>query len=251
MLVILLYHRVGKGKYSNTLEMLDNHLQYLKDRYSIILPGDPIRPKKLSLCLTFDDATYDFYHYIFPLLVKYNLRALLGVPTRYILEKTDVTSEERLSVPYPLMMQDNIFDTKAPFCTWKELEGMVRSGFVEVASHSFSHPNLTFPFVKLEREVVLSKKMIEERLPQGVSSFIYPFGKSTPKVDRFVKQHYGYSFRIGSSMHWSWKNSAPFCRVPSDLLKRVDDPLTSSNLISYFSKGLLYGVKNKLLPVLK
>lgn len=239
MLLVFMYHRIGVGKHANSYSMLKEHLTYLKDRYTIILPGDPIPSKKLSICLTFDDATFDFYHYVYPLLAELNIRALLGVPVRYIMEKTLLAPEERLSVPYPMMMQDGIFDGKMPFCTWSELHEMVKSGHVEVASHSFSHPNLTFPFANLQNEVVNSKKILEERLPQAVSSFIYPFGKTNESVHSCVREHYAYAFRIGSALNRKWMNEKPHCRVPADCLKSAQAPLSPLKLLSYFGKWLL------------
>lgn len=236
-LLTLLYHRIGHGKYANEHHIFKEHLLFIKDKYPILLPGDPIPSKTMSVCLTFDDATFDFYHYVFPLLVAFNLRAILGVPTRYIKEKTSLSSDKRLSVPYPLMMQDGIFEEKVPFCTWQEIEEMVKSGHVEVASHSFSHPNLSFPFVNLEREVLLSKKMLEERLPQAISSFIYPFGKANLQAHNYVKKHYAYAFRIGSAFNKSWNKAGPLCRVPADSLSRVDAPFSFLKKLSYSAKA--------------
>ncbi len=180
-----------------------------------MLPGDPL--KRGALCLTFDDAHYDFYHTVFPLLKQYNLKALLGVPTRYILEKSNLSSEERLSVPYTLAMQDGFFDKKAPFCTWEEIEEMVASGHVQVASHSHAHCNLTFSFVNLQREIIQSKEILEARLKQPVTSFIYPFGRLNGEVHRLVSKHYPYSFRIGSAASFSWDcTRGPISRISAD-----------------------------------
>src|SRR5262245_40280321 len=113
MLLALMYHRTSAGpgvdKYANSVAMLRDHFMFLKEHYPLLLPGDSLSKQRLSVCLTFDDATFDFYHFIFPLLKEMNIRALLGVPVHYILEKTDLSPEERLSVPYPLMMQEGFF----------------------------------------------------------------------------------------------------------------------------------------------
>lgn len=240
MLLTLLYHRIGKGKYANAPELFCEHLRYIKEHFSVVLPGEFLPKRKLSLCLSFDDATYDFYHYVFPLLKSLNLRALLGVPTRYIVETTTVASHERLAVPYTLAMQDGFHDTKIPFCTWQELEEMVTSGHVEVASHSYMHCNLTFPFVDLEREVIRSKEMIEARLPQAVSSFIYPFGKTNKKVHAFVSKYYPYSFRIGSRLNFGWGDSKkPLFRILGDQLSTPRQPFAPLKIAGAFLKSLI------------
>lgn len=239
MLLIFLYHRIGTGKHSNSYQMLFDHFTYLKEHYSVVLPGDPLEKGKISVCLTFDDATFDFYHYVYPLLKKMQLRALLGIPVRYILEKTSLTPEERLSIPYPLMMQDGFFDQKAPFCTWQELREMVESGYVEAASHSFSHGNLTFPFINLEKEVITSKKILEDHLPQPISSFIYPFGRCNPQVHKYVSKFYPYVFRIGSAGNTQWNGKNPLTRIPADQLVSPYCLTSPFKILRYRLKQLL------------
>src|SRR4051794_36147214 len=70
-----------------------------------LLPGEPLISFKHNFSLTFDDASFHFYHTLFPLLKKYKLRVLLALPTNYILEKSNLSPEERLSVPHTLIMQ--------------------------------------------------------------------------------------------------------------------------------------------------
>lgn len=234
-----MYHRVGVGKHANTPEKMRSHLHFLKERYPVVLPGDPLAKRALSLCLTFDDASYDFYHYVFPLLKELNLRALLGVPVKYVLDSATVDPKERLSVPYALAMQDGFYEKMAPFCTWAELKEMVASGHVEVASHSYMHCNLTFNFVDLEREVVKSKEILEKKLCQSVSSFIYPFGKTNPAVHQYVKEHYPYAFRIGSAINWGWREAKPINRIIGDNMESASSLLTPGKLAQYFLKTLL------------
>jgi peptidoglycan/xylan/chitin deacetylase (PgdA/CDA1 family) len=240
MLLAFMYHRVGAGKHANSEEMLRSHLTFLKERFPIVLPGDPLLKRRLSVCLTFDDASFDFYHYVFPILKELNIKALLGIPARYILDSTTLPPEERLSVPYTLAMQDGFFDQKAPFCTWDELEEMIQSGHVEAASHSFMHCNLTFDFVDLNREVVTSKQIIEENLSQPVSSFIYPFGRVNLGLHEYVAEHYPFAFRIGSTLNWGWGNGKkPISRVIGDQMKGHASLLSYANLAKYTVKALI------------
>ena len=64
---------------------------------------------------------------------------LLAVPTLYIIESTNISDEERLSVPYFEAMKGDVYREKVPFCTWEELKEMVNSGHVELASHGHEH----------------------------------------------------------------------------------------------------------------
>lgn len=237
MLFVLMYHRIGHhGKHSNTLQTFRDHLTYLK-HYPTLLPGEKCSFFKPSICLTFDDAYYDFYHFVYPLLKEFKMKAILGVPARYILDHTSRTASERLSVPYTLAMQDGVFDTQAPFCTWKEIKEMSESGYVHIASHAYMHCNLTFKFVDLEREIVLSKKIIEDQLNQSIDSFIYPFGRTNRKVHDFVSKHYRYTFRIGSGLNFCWHNK-PLFRIIADN-NTLENLFRPSKRIYYFLKSAL------------
>lgn len=200
----------------------EDRLYSLKERYSIVLPGDPLPKRKVAVCLTFDDAFYGFYHSVFPLLKKLKMRALVGVAPRYVLDAAKVSAEERLSVPPAMAMQDGFFDQKATYCTWKELDEMVQSGLVEIASHSYMLCNLTFDFVDLNREVVTSKEMIEHRLAQPVSSFLYPFGKTNPGLHEYVAKHYPYAFQTKQGLNRGWgSGKKPLNRITADQVRSL------------------------------
>jgi peptidoglycan/xylan/chitin deacetylase (PgdA/CDA1 family) len=97
-------------------------------------------PARRAVVLTFDDATWTFWAFAFPLLERHSLRAILfAVPG---LVPDDPT-------PYP-----NLLDVEAgrasledlerraqlqPLCTWRELEIIRASGLVDIQSHSLTH----------------------------------------------------------------------------------------------------------------
>lgn len=234
-----MYHRVGTGKHANSRCLLEEHLQWVQGRYPICLPGDPLPSRKKSVLLTFDDAYASFYFEVFPILKKLQIKALLAVPTDYIIESTSVDPADRMSVPYPLAMQEGIFESKAPLCTWKELDEMVTSGLVEIASHSATHSNLTYPLADLEKELVESKEKIEKRLRLCVTSFVYPFGATNRAVQVQVAKEYPYSFRIGSGVNWGWgSGNRPLKRIPADSLGSIDGPFLLKNQVRYLAKSL-------------
>lgn len=234
--MILMYHRVGEGKHSNSKETLFSHLKFLSHHYPIVLPGEALSPKEINICLTFDDALYDFYAEVFPLLQKLRIRALLGIPVKYILEKTSVSSKIRLAVPYYRAMEEGIYGTRAPFCTWEELMEMVLSGYTEPASHSFSHQNMLFEGSDDFLEVKHSKDLLERRLKRDISTFIYPFGRTNRKIQNTVACHYSFSMRIGGALNWGWGGSSrALCRFPADNLNDIRDLLRWHKRIqSYF-----------------
>ena len=216
MLLTLLFHRTlrRKERYASSPFLMEKNLQYLK-QFPSLFPGEKHSLHKMQVCITFDDAYFDFYHYVFPLLKKYQIKAVLGVPCKYILDDTSCSLETRLSVK----QQDALleYEKSAPFCTWQEIQEMERSGLVEIASHSYSHPNLLSKNVEWGREIIGSKKFLEEKLAKEVNTFIYPMGKFNRNLHRIVAHYYKYVMRIGSSLNVSWKNSARIhYRIPAD-----------------------------------
>jgi len=235
MMLALLYHRVGEGKYANPPAMMERHLAWIANHFRVVLPGDPIKLSTLNICLTFDDATFDFYHYVFPLLKRYNLRALLSVPTHFIQKNTTLDPNERLSIPYSTAMKDDIHRIHCPFCTWEELQEMTHSGCVEIASHSVHHQNLLLPGTDLDLEINGSKETLKKHLGISARTFVYPLGKFNNSIHSQVKKNYEFAMRIGTAWNTSWQNmSGIVYRVISDNMISYDQPLSFPKQISYF-----------------
>ena len=119
MLLVLMYHQIVNPKSSHGLEEFKQHLQYLQDHYPIILPGGAIQKNTINLCLTFDDAYFDFYYHMFPILQKQSIPAIVGVPTNLIQENTTAKNKDRLAIPYPLGLEQTNKEYTT-LCTWQE-----------------------------------------------------------------------------------------------------------------------------------
>lgn len=221
MFSVIMYHHINSDDLplSNSDSMMESHLALIAERYTTVFPGDEL--SKRSICLTFDDAYFDFYYYVFPLLKKYNLKALLAVPSAYILDDTEIIPEKRLSLKHCEIYEN--YQTVAPFCTCAELREMVKSGHVMVASHGMNHVNLSEDRVDLEQEIFGSKVALEEKLGFRVDSFVLPYGKYNDAVVALAREHYSYVFRIGNALNPSWDGIG-------GLIYRIKgDALTTSN----------------------
>lgn len=238
-----MYHRIGKGKHANSLSTYEKHFSYIADHFSISTPNHP-HFKNSSLCITFDDATYDFYYYIYPLLKKYHLKAVLGIPVKYIIDHTTASSQNRLNVPNNLMMQDDFYE-KAPFCTWEEINEMIASGHVEVASHTHSHPNLVFDFVDLKKEVIDSKNKIIEKTDTVPKAFVYPFGKCNPYLENEIKKNYPYSFRIGNFINQKWTSKKALGRLSADATESLKGLINPRKQWALYFKGLIKSMRKR------
>ena len=224
----LMFHRVNDSSSQCDPSRFSAFLNYLVNTFPIVRLGDPLPSKGTAVMLTFDDAYYDFYHHVFPLLKSHQVPALLAVPVKYIVDSTNLSSSRRLSVPYPQGMENDDYQTKAPFCTWPELQEMASSSYVTIASHSHSHVNMTSPNVDFNQEIVLSKQILESKLQTKITSFVYPFGKMNKKAHDAVLNHYQYGVRIGSALNRGWdQKQGHLYRVDADHLwkhHRLIDP---------------------------
>ena len=239
MLLTLMYHQVINDKFPNGIDYLDQHFSYLHENFSVVVPGEILSDSKKSVCLTFDDAYFDFYYKVYPLLKKHNLKAVLAIPVKFILDDTDVEPENRLTVPYAAAMDDSIYDNFAPFCTWKEIREMVDSGHVIAASHSYNHVNLTNTNVDLTQELTHSKKIITEKTGKPVEVFVYPFGRMNRAIQRRAQKDYQYVFRIGSALNFSWNNChGSTYRIDADHFWPTNKKFTRKDYIKFTIKLL-------------
>lgn len=243
MLTVVMYHHVNSDDLplSNSDVMMKAHLELISERYTTIFPGEPITNR--SICLTFDDAYYDFYYYVYPLLKKYNLKALLAVPCAFILDETHIESEKRLSLKHHDIYEN--YETFAPFCTYAELREMVQSGHVQIASHSMNHVNLTQEGIDLEKEIFGSKVMLEDKIGCRIDSFVLPFGKYNDAAVSLAQEHYSYVFRIGNALNPSWDGIGGLIyRIKGDGLKNPCSLFSSLKQLAFWFKTMIKWIKS-------
>lgn len=224
--ITLMFHRVNDASLHFSPQQFANYLDYLVKHFPIVIPGQTLTHDPVGICLTFDDAYYDFYHDVYPLLKHYQIKALLAVPVKYITESSHVEPSIRLSVPYPQGMEPRYQHTN-PFCTWQELREMNNSGQVIITSHGFSHQNLAHQ-PDLQQEIVTSKAILEQKLNTPIHHFIYPYGKMTRRVHQKVLQSYQYGLRIGGALNLNWNTTKLIYRVNADPLWTQQRPIDAA-----------------------
>jgi peptidoglycan/xylan/chitin deacetylase (PgdA/CDA1 family) len=213
MLLILMYHRVyGVGLGADALR---THFAYLRAHHPIVLPGDRLPRRELSICLTFDDATVDFFHIVYPLLRELELKALVAVPTRYIVAASRRDMATRLQAQQRAAMSGDYAHSGDPLCTWDELRQMQASGHVRCASHSHSHANMADRQSNIAEELILSAQLLHTQLGTAPDTFVYPYGRATKQVQAEAMRHYRHTMRIGSAINRGWDANG-------GLLYRVD-----------------------------
>jgi len=76
------------------------------------------------------------------------------------------------------------------------LKRAVDLGVHEVGSHTLTHPHLTeISPEQAEREIILSKTMIEDALGETIHSFAYPYGDENDIIRQLVAKA-GYKFAV-------------------------------------------------------
>lgn len=235
MLLVFMYHRIAN--IPNGPALFAQHLQYLAANFPIVLPGDKLDKNNLSVCLTFDDAYFDFYQIVFPLLKKFNLKAVVAIPVKFISEETTLTSAARLNlaVDYDIQPTEGL----AAFCTWPELREMIASDHVVAASHSYNHVDLTRPNINLTQEIVQSKQVLEQKLNRQVNTFVYPFGKWNLDLHHAIIKEYTYAMRIGSAINYHWHNYQKITyRIDADHFWQKNINWSRWNTVKYSLKYL-------------
>ncbi|MCK4351330.1 MAG: polysaccharide deacetylase family protein, partial [Candidatus Krumholzibacteria bacterium] len=84
--------------------------------------------------LNFDDGYLDNWVHIFPLLVKYDLKATIYVTAEFV-DPKDIVREQRISFE----REHDSVNCCAGFLSYSEMREMEATGLVEIQSHSLTH----------------------------------------------------------------------------------------------------------------
>lgn len=233
-LLVLMYHRAQACAYGNAPAMLDAHFSYIAANYLCVLPGDPIDDDALNVCLTFDDAYFDFYAVVFPLLKRHGLRAVLAVPPAVVQERAEFPADVRLGCEPNVNYNHPNY---GGFCTWSELHEMAHSGHVAIAAHGLTHTRLDLADADLNSEIVAAQEVLTRRLGRPVDSFVFPYGRFSEKALACAQQHYRHTFRIGGADNPDWNRSLLY-RIDADRLPAPEAPFTPTRRARYRARYL-------------
>jgi len=173
---ILMYHSIDNNNvfFTVKLEVFKKQMKYLKDNdYSVISLTELVRilesnnnlPDK-TIVLTFDDGFGDNYSNVFPILKKHNFPATIFLITGLI------NKEMNNSQNIPLKILN-----------WEQIQEMHNSGLIDFQPHTVNHQELN------EKEIIDSRKEIEERLNKKCELFAYPRGLYNNKIIDILKDN--------------------------------------------------------------
>ena len=109
--------------------------------------------KPVVIC--FDDGYVGNYTYAFPILRKYGVKATIFIVAQTV---------------------GHVLPSSVHF-DWEQAKTMQRSGLVSIQSHTYSHSDLTkMSDFQIERELRLSKYLIEKNLGTKCNYVAFPYG---------------------------------------------------------------------------
>jgi len=142
-----------------------------------------------ELAITFDDAYRGLREHAFPVLRAHGFGALCFVVSDYAgrLNRWDVAYGGR----------------RFAHLTWRDMRAWQERGVVEFASHTATHPRLTWlADGDVERELARSKRDIERALDVHVRAVSYPFGAARAR-EREAGRAAGYA--LGFTLAGRWR----------------------------------------------
>ena len=187
-LPIIMYHGVLEkpdawGTYVISVSELESDLQQIQkagyhtvtieELIDYVYDGAPL-PEK-PILLTFDDGYYNNYLYVYPLLQKYDMKAVLSIIGKY----TDLYSVSREENPV------------YSHVTWRQVREMAESGLVEIQNHSYnlhtidktrsasmkvSGETLGHYTTTLVADAIRLQRLIDEQIQQLPQAYTYPYG---------------------------------------------------------------------------
>lgn len=187
-LPIIMYHHVSEKQnllndFTITPEQFENDLIYIRENgyesismeqlLDYLENGTPLPNKPIMI--TFDDGHESFYHYIYPILKKYDEKAILSV----VGEFSQAFSEN----------EDGNIDYS--YLTWSQINELSKSENVEIGNHTYSLHSMDNGRkgcdIKYNEDISTYKEFLENdvmKLENNISNytglnsavFTYPYG---------------------------------------------------------------------------
>lgn len=192
--VVLCYHSVHpKNSFASaTPEQFAQHIAWLREHCALIRFTQVFEAAQVAgvdrpaVALTFDDGYVDNYEYAFPLLLQHAVPATFFVTAGFLEGDPAVAERFRAFHPAELGFIRHL--------EWSQVREMCRAG-MDFGTHTYSHPNLArLNRAAVERELIRSKAILEDRLGEPIRAMAYPFGKP---ACHFTRETMGVATDVG------------------------------------------------------
>jgi peptidoglycan/xylan/chitin deacetylase (PgdA/CDA1 family) len=170
---ILSYHCIddkiwGAKSLFVSVKDFEKEMKYLKNNNYTAINFDEIKDDNIlkPVIITFDDGYADNFTKAYPILKKYGLKATI------FLISSDIGRKRYLSIPEIKKMSD----------------------IIDFEDHTVSHPRLKkLSKIKIDKEMIVSKKAIEAITGKKVYCIAYPYGSYDSRVITIAKKYFKYA----------------------------------------------------------
>lgn len=205
--LILLYHRVTKVQDDPLLLTVSPknfcaQLAFLKNNFQFVTLNHLVsglgfgRSQNNLIVVTFDDGYADNYHEALPILHALDIPATIFVTAGMVGNKK----------PFK-------WDKSGRAINLEELKKMASDPLIEIGSHTVNHPKLgVISLAEQKKEIVESKKMLEQLIKKEIKAFAYPYGREadfTKGTIKLIRQN-GYQYACSATPELVWPFSNRF-----------------------------------------
>ncbi|RNC68897.1 MAG: hypothetical protein ED859_09060 [Desulfuromonadales bacterium] len=187
---VLMYHHVTPHRGDTvtvTPEVFAGQMRYLAEAgYRTLTLAelvDHVRGVRVvrdrAVAVTFDDGWLDNYRYAYPVLEKYRIKAAIFIVTGRTGAASAAGCGRAGDLPRHGEAKRLIEEGHAErvVLDWDTVRAMERGGLVEFHSHTVSHRKCAeLPHGDLVREIVESKRIMEQELGRPCPYFCWPYG---------------------------------------------------------------------------
>ena len=171
-----------KSSFQRQLDMFSKKYENIDEsKLESFFSGD-YDPKKPGLLICLDDGFEDNYHVANKLLNKYGFKGWFFVIVDKIRDTVGVDMEK---------------SGRKRYMTWDQVKKLAGMGHT-IGCHTLTHRKISALMDdELEKELILSKMIIEDKIEDEVTSFCYPFGFEDSYDARAIpvlRENYKYLF---------------------------------------------------------
>jgi peptidoglycan/xylan/chitin deacetylase (PgdA/CDA1 family) len=232
-LPIIMYHQMtqkngSRNDFVISTKQFESDLKYLKDNgYESISMQQVIDYKEKGtklpekpVMITFDDGFESFYTYAYPLLQKYQTKAVLSIT----------------GVDVDKYSQVNDHNLRYSHLTWDEVVELSKCDLIEIGNHTYNmhekggarrgchinkNENLETYQKVLTEDLLTLQNELKEHINKEPVIFAYPFGCKCDEAKNVIKEMgfkailtcYGHVNQLGKSDDWIY-DLGRFNRVP-------------------------------------
>lgn len=214
---ILVYHRFNPVKFgltTVTTAAFEQQLDWLQAHHYSIVPLQslmqwPSIPAP-AVAITVDDGHESIFTQLYPILRQRNIHVTLFI--------------------YPSAISNASYAL-----TWPQLAEMVKSGLVDVQSHTYWHPDFRQERTKrspadysafVDMQLTRSKSALEQKLGISVTMLAWPYGIYDPELETAARR---------AGYQWGFAFAGGLARPESDALAIPRIPISGGLSLSGFA----------------